>query len=336
MSDQTTMKTGGPDTDTSPFLFSYLLKPDGQGVKLDSGATSGWTPDDGDLWVHLDLANQDAREWLRRDSGVPAQAVEGLLAGETRPRTLVTDKGLLIVLRGVNTNPGEDPEDMVAVRVWVEPHRVISTRRRRLLSVIDIATALDEGNGPHNSGALLATLIDRLADRIGDFVDTIEDQLDTIEDDIATSAAGPVRSKLSQLRRQMASVKRFLAPQRDALDRLHRQEIDFVDESEAHKMREESDRITRYLEDLELARERAILLQEELLSNMAQEQNTRMYVLSVVAAIFLPLTFITGVLGMNVGGLPGVDSKTGFLISVVIMIAAAVGLLAYFRWKKWL
>jgi zinc transporter len=61
-----------------------------------------------------------------------------------------------------------------------------------------------------------------------------------------------------------------------------------------------------------------------------------MYVLSVVAAVFLPLTFVTGLLGMNVGGLPGVDSPAGFLVSLVVMIFAGAGLLAFFRWKKWL
>jgi zinc transporter len=78
------------------------------------------------------------------------------------------------------------------------------------------------------------------------------------------------------------------------------------------------------------------VLQEELLSQIAQQQNARMYVLSVVAAIFLPLTFVTGLLGMNVGGLPGIDSPTGFLRSLVVMVVAAVGLLVFFRWKKWL
>ena len=178
--------------------------------------------------------------------------------------------------------------------------------------------------------------MNRLAHRIGDFVDTIESQLDTIEDEIGKSEAGPVRARLSPLRRQMAAVRRFLAPQRDALDRLYRQPASFIAESNIHVLREEADRITRYLEDLELARERAIVLQEEILSNMAQEQNTRMYVLSVIAAIFLPLTFVTGLLGMNVGGLPGVDSKLGFLSSVVVMVVAALGLLVFFRSKKWL
>ena len=289
-----------PQEPTSPFLFSYLLTADGRGQPLDDDAVAAWTPADGPLWVHLDITKQAAREWIERDESLPAVVVDTLLAGETRPRSVLTGDGLLIVLRGVNTNPGEDPEDMVSIRVWLEKDRVISTRRRRLLSVIDMAAALDEGDGPQRPSELLAMLVDRLATRIGDFVDSIESRLDGIEDDISTSAPHAVRLRLSPLRRQMASVRRFLAPQRDALDRLYRQPVDFIADKDAHVMREESDRITRYLEDLELARERAIVLQEELLSNMAQQQNSRMYVLSVVAAIFLPLTFITGLLGMNV------------------------------------
>jgi zinc transporter len=109
-----------------------------------------------------------------------------------------------------------------------------------------------------------------------------------------------------------------------------------LSDTETRYLREEADRITRYLEDLDLARERAVVLQEEFLGQLAQEQNARMYVLSVVAAIFLPLTFITGLLGMNVGGLPGLESPVGFLASIVVMIVAAIGLFAFFRWKRWL
>lgn len=330
------MQNSATDISGSPFLFSYRLDATGRGAPLDAQAVGRWTPSDGKLWVHIDMGNREGRKWLIEDSGVPAHAIDALLTEETRPRALFHDTGLLIVLRGVNTNPGQDPEDMVAVRVWVDKHRVISVRRRRLLSVIDIATALDEGMGPGNPSELLATLVDRLADRIGDFVDAIECRLDAVEDEAGSQEPGLVRLKLSPLRRQMAAVRRFLAPQRDALDRLYRQPVDFIEEADAHFLREQADRITRYLEDLELARERAIVLQEELLSNMAQQQNSRMYVLSVVAAIFLPLTFVTGLLGMNVGGLPGLNSDLGFLVSVGVMIVAALGLMIFFRWKKWL
>ena len=328
-------ENGAHDT-TSPFLFSYLLGANGHGTTLDADAIRNWTPDDGPMWLHLDITDENACRWIEQQSELPETVKGTLLAGDTRPRTLFTQHGLLIILRGVNTNPGEDPEDMVSVRLWIEPDRIISTRRRRLLSVVDIAGSLETGDGPDKPSAFLAMLVDRLVERIGDFVDSIETRLDTIEDEIGKASSNSIRLRLSPLRRQMASVRRFLAPQRDALDRLYRQPVEFIDEKDANLMREESDRITRYLEDLELARERAVVLQEELLSHMAQEQNSRMYVLSVVAAIFLPLTFITGLLGMNVGGLPGVDSDAGFTASIVLMVVSAIGLLGFFRWKKWL
>jgi len=286
--------------------------------------------------VHLDYTDAASRQWLRQQAGLPRMAVDALLAEETRPRCLVGEDGLLILLRGVNMNPGEDPEDMVAVRVWIGRDRIISARRRRLLSVVDIRAALDAGTGPTDPGSFLAELTSRLADRIGDFVDNIEDLLEDAEDKVSALDPALSRQAIGKLRRQVASVRRFLAPQREALDRLVRQAGDWIRGEVLGDLHDESDRITRYVEDLDLVRERAMVLQEEFLGQMAMEQNSRMYVLSVVAAIFLPLTFITGLLGMNVGGLPGLESPFGFVASVVVMLVSAAGLIALFRWKGWL
>jgi len=120
------------------------------------------------------------------------------------------------------------------------------------------------------------------------------------------------------------------------LDRMNRRHPAVLAEDDALDLLREADRVTRYLEDLDLARERIVVLQEELSGQIAQQQNSRMYVLSVVAAVFLPLTFVTGLLGMNVGGLPGLENPMGCAVSIVIMIAAAVVLLLFFRWKRWL
>lgn len=323
--------------DSNPeFLFSYLLDGSGKGTAVDFASVRAWQSSEGALWTHLDVSDAGSRRWLATDTDLPAEAIDTLLAEETRPRSATLGNGLLLVLRGVNTNPGEDPEDMVSVRLWVEPERVISSRRRRLLSLLDIRDALEAGRGPQTPSQLLVALVERLADRIGSFVDGIEDRLDDVDNNIEGMPAEAVRPRLASLRRQIATVRRFLAPQRDALDRLNRQPVAVLGDEDVQHLRQEADRITRYLEDLDLARERAIVLQEELLSQIAQQQNSRMYVLSVVAAVFLPLTFVTGLLGMNVGGLPGIDSEWGFLASLAIMIAAGAGLLVYFRMKKWL
>lgn len=318
------------------FLHSYLLDKSGRGRELTPAEVLAWTPEEGLLWVHMDIGDIESANWLDSLSDLPALAYENLLAVETRPRSFVTGDGMLVVLRGVNTNPGADPEDMVAVRVWIDSNRIITSQRRRLLSIEDVATSLDTGEGPQSPGEFLTALVERLADRIGGFVGTIEDRLDAAEDEIGKLKEADFRKRLGALRRQIAEVRRFLAPQRDALDRLTRQAVAWLDDTDAHYVRQEADRITRFIEDLDLGRERAVVLQEELLSQLAHEQNARMYVLSIVAAVFLPLTFVTGLLGMNVGGLPGLESPRGFAWSVVVMVAAAGALLLYFRSRKWL
>lgn len=288
------------------------------------------------LWVDLNLTNERAQSWLKRKSTLDRTIVENLLAGETRPRALATKDGLLVVLRGVNLNPGADPEDMVAIRVWLQDNLIITSRRRRVLSIEDVAGSLTAGNGPKSSGEFLVALVDHLARRIGTVVQDFEDQVDEIELRVTDDDVSILRQKLGNLRRETASIRRFLAPQRDALDRLYRQPGALLDDRESQELREETDRLTRYLEDLDLVREHALVTQEELMNRIAQEQNLRVYILSVVAAIFLPLTFVTGLLGMNVAGLPGTVNPNGFLISAVVMFALAIGLGTFFKFKKWI
>ncbi len=317
-------------------LHALVLDRNGGAKRIEPADIDSWRPEDGLLWLHLDVAERPPGEWMQTALGLNPMVIEALNADETRPRSLTLTDGLLTVLRGVNMNPGADPEDMVSIRLWIEPDRIVSTRRRRLLSVQDLREQLEQGIGPRTSGEFLAELIGRLADRIGGFVDTIEDALSSIEEAESDEPVQVRRRSLATLRRQIASVRRFVGPQRDALDRLYRNPGNLLSDSETNRLREEADRVTRYLEDLDLARERAVVLQEELINELAQLQNTRMYVLSVVAAIFLPLTFVTGLLGMNVGGLPGVDSPKGFLVALVLMVATSAVMLIYFRYRKWL
>ena len=96
------------------------------------------------------------------------------------------------------------------------------------------------------------------------------------------------------------------------------------------------DRLAQYIETLDSIRERAAVSQEELVNQISEESNSRMYVLSIVSAIFLPLGFATGLLGINVGGIPGAENHYAFAIFIGILVALAGGLLVFFRYKKWL
>ena len=318
--------------------FSFALLFDGKGGarELSDDEVATWRPEDGLLWVDFNQSSKKAREWLRRDSGIDRNVASILLEGETRPRSLAEAGGLVIIMRGINMNPGAVPDDMVAVRIWLEDSRIVTTRRRSVLSVMDVRDSLLAGKGPRTVGQFLIVLTDRLAERIAATVSNIEQMLEELDAELAGGEVESVRGRLGVVRRQAAAIRRHLAPQRDALDRLARSSSGLLSDKEVFELREEGDQLTRHIEDLDLARENALVTQEELMNKVAMEQNARMYLLSVVAAIFLPLTFVTGMLGMNVAGLPGTVNPNAFLISAVIMVALGIGLVAYFKWRRWI
>jgi len=318
------------------FNIALLLDGKGGARELSDAEVDNWSADDGLLWIDVDQNNKRGREWLVRNSGLGPNVSSILLAGETRPRSLSEAGGLIVVMRGINLNPGAVPDDMVAVRMWMEESRIITTRRRKVLSILDLQRVLSGGDGPKTIGDFLVTLTGCLAGRIEAAVENIELLLEKLDEQITGGDVAEVRKELAGLRRQCAAIRRHLSPQRDALDRLARSSSGLLSEKEIFELREEGDHLTRNIEDLDLARENALVTQEELLNRVAQEQNARMYLLSVVAAIFLPLTFVTGLLGMNVAGLPGTESPFGFIISAVVMVVLGIGLVAYFRWRRWI
>jgi zinc transporter len=94
--------------------------------------------------------------------------------------------------------------------------------------------------------------------------------------------------------------------------------------------------MTRFVEDLDSARERAAVAQEELLGRLSEQMDKRMYLLSLVAAIFLPLGFLTGLLGINVGGIPGAEYHWGFTLVTLMIVILVVVQVVLFRIKKWI
>jgi len=315
-------------------LWTYHM--DGRGGGHEAGGADETPPRGGFAWSHLQSDVPDTVDWLLA-AGVDEVVIDTLTAIETRPRTFAHGDGVLLVLRGVNTNPGADPEDMVSLRVWFTRDTVITTRKseRRLLPVEDLRQCIDRGEAPDAPGELVTMLIERLVDRIGAVVDDIDDQLLEFEAEVIDRPTAEAQSDLSAGRRQNAAIRRYLAPQRDALDTLYRMR-GILSDRDAFALRDQIDRSTRYIEELDLARERTLVLQEELQYRVAEQQNARIYLLSIVAAIFLPLSFLTGVFGMNVAGLPGLDNPRAFTYLALGMVLVAVGMIVFMRWRKWM
>ncbi|MBF0281920.1 MAG: zinc transporter ZntB [Zetaproteobacteria bacterium] len=288
------------------------------------------------VWVHIDYSNGEMQRWLQEEVGLDPLVVDALIMEDTRPRVTTIGTGMLIVLRGVNLNEGADPEDMVAIRLWIDAGRVISTSKRALRSVADIARTLDQGEGPHDTSTLLAHLLDRLIDRMANLVDAFEDELDVLEDRVlAHDVDAEVRLHLAELRRRVITTRRYLAPERDALERLTMEPHGWLMEGNRMHIREIANHLVRYVEALDTVRDRAMVTHEELQSRLSEQMNMRMYTLTIVAAVFLPLGFLTGLFGVNVGGIPMAENSWGFTIFVVGMLLLFGLQLFYFYRKRW-
>ncbi|MGD2052909.1 MAG: zinc transporter ZntB [Gammaproteobacteria bacterium] len=320
---------------TDGLINAYLLDGDGGGRLLDWSGVRGWQQQDGPLWVHLDFTDNAAQQWLLEESGLERIVADDLIADETRPRCEVLADSMLISLRGVNSNPGADPEDMVSIRIYADGHRIITTRRRRLFSIRDITEAVETGRGPASVGELIADLAQRLIERMSQVITGLDDRIDELEEEVLKGAGRELRHDLLDIRREMLKLRRYLSPQREALSQIQACKCVWLSSDDRMQIREANNKVIRYLEDLDSAKDRASVAHEAISNHLAEEMNSRMYVLSLVAALFLPLGFLTGLLGINVGGIPLAENPHGFLgIVVIIVVLVAIQIVVFIR-KKW-
>jgi zinc transporter len=324
-------------TDPTEGLVSAYLKPPTEGwTEVGWEEVRNWKPEQGLLWVHLDAREGHARDYIHQDSDVDTLVQDVLLTRETRPRTVSMGDGLLAVFRGVNLNPGADPDDMVAIRVWAEPRRMISTTFRPLLATQTLREQMSSNSAPAVIGDLLLQLIGAMVDRMSAVIEELDDATDLLEDRVIESQSRQIRTELSHLRQQAIALRRHLAPQRDALSRLLTEDVEWLDKRRKSRLRETTDRMIRYVEDLDSIRERAAVIQDELMNRLSDQMNRNMYMLTIVATIMLPLGVFTGLLGINVDGMPGAsDSPWAFSIVCLLLVFVVLIEIWLLRRLKW-
>ncbi|WP_440957907.1 zinc transporter ZntB [Oceanicaulis sp. LC35] len=298
----------------------------------DLGTAKG--PDVVYRWVHLEREAEGVSDWI--EAQADAVVASALIREDTRPRLADHRDGAIVIMRGVNLNPNSDPEDMVSIRLWVTDTLVISTRMRRLMAVAEIAEGFRAGQGPATPSDLICALAQGLTARMEPVLDELVDEIDDLEERSVDQPSG-LRGQLADVRRTTIALRRYLAPQRDVLARLSHEDIGPLRNPAVRvSLREVADQLTRLVEELDMVRDRSSILNDQIVDARAEEMNSAMLLLSVVAAVFLPLGFLTGLLGINVGGLPGANWPYAFAFVCVMCLGVAGGLIWWFRKKGWL
>jgi zinc transporter len=327
--------SAGPNPGGFIFGLSFPAPGEVHEISWDEVKASPACPPSGWRWLHFNRLGAETKQWLEDSSGLDDVVITALLQTETRPRCVAHDDGLILNLRGVNHNPGAEPEDMISVRMWAEATLVVTMRSYPVRAVREVREAVATGECPTTPGDLLVAIAAQLVENLEPIMEQLRDDADEYEDTLLAGKKPMKPSVLAEFRQTILLLRRYIQPQREAMAQLQKVGGKLVNPADT-TLRETGDNITRIAEELDTIRERAAVLQDQVNSQRQEQLNERLLALSIVSALFLPLTFLTGLLGMNVAGIPNATSPFAFVTVVALMGGVALGLLAFLKLKRWI
>jgi zinc transporter len=290
--------------------------------------------DSGLVWIHLATNDAEAQAWLADKAGLGDYLVDALTATETRPRCDAVGDGAYVNLRGRIVERGEDDDALASVRIWATAGRVISVTRKQLVAMDQVIAAVDSAK-VDDPGDLITEFAVAITEDLDPEVSDLGDQLDDCEAELDADQVFRLRRKVTRVRVAAIQYRRFLAPQRAALEKLAALPGDWLEDDDRLHLAAAADRAARMAEELESIRERAALTHEALTDLRSEQIDQRSLVIAVVAMVFLPLTFITGLLGMNVKGIPYANQPWAFDAVTGACALLAAGITIYFVQRHW-
>lgn len=284
------------------------------------------------VWMHLCINDADAKAWLH-EAGLADYVVEALTAAETRPRCIAMGDGALLNLRGLSDDDDENDE-LASVRLYAYANTVYSVTRRPL-DALEVVKAEVAGGKIADPGDLIAAFAVAITEGLDPVVAELGDTLDDCETMLDSHHAFELRRKVNHVRIAAIGYRRFLFPQRAALEKLAALPADWLQDDDRLHLSSAADRAARMAEEVESIRERAGLTHEALTDLRSELIEQRSLIIAIVAMVFLPLTFITGLLGMNVEGIPYAREPWAFdgVVALCVVVGSAIS--GYFAWKHW-
>jgi zinc transporter len=289
---------------------------------------------EGPVWLHFSLADVRAKKWISSCDRIPARAREILLDSDPHILLETTDRGFAGVLGDLHYEFDNDPDRLGVMRLYVDADLVITARLHPLKTVDQLRLELRRGLLVSSTLCLITRFVEDFADSVASVVMAQGDLVDGAEDHILKDRFLREAGNLGSVRRLLARLRRHINAQRNALAHQAHRPLPWWSENDISDLRSSIGRLEELALDLEAIQERARLLQEEIASRISEATNLNLYVVSLLTAIFLPLTLITGIFGMNVGGLPWLDDPSGFLWVSGAMALTLISSLVLLHWRR--
>ncbi|MBC3808954.1 transporter [Undibacterium seohonense] len=271
------------------------------------------------LWLHFNLANASTEKWLRENSQSPEEFYESLHQGSRSTRIEHADQHLIAVINDVLHDFTFDPSEIATLWLNVGRDIMISARRKPLKSVDHLRNAVNAGEIFLSPMELLTHLLRDQADVLTGIVRDATAKIDEVEDHLLAERLSRKRANLGELRRLLVRLQRLLAPEPAALFRLLQKPPGWMADSDVHELRQSTEEFSVVLSDMASLQERIKLLQEEIAAHVGEQNSRSLFVLTIVTVLALPINITTGLMGMNVGGIPWGQNDFGFWIVVALV-----------------
>ncbi|WP_131194243.1 transporter [Lichenihabitans psoromatis] len=323
--------------EASGLICGYRMGPEGLAEDLRwDDMDAALDQADTHVWLHFSQSDVRTRAWIADSRRIPDAAKAILLGADTRMRIEATGNGLAGVVGDLHSEFGERTQELEVLRLYLDNGCLISVRRQPLAAVDALRRSMQDGAAAEKPVGLLTQFFHHVTDKLGDLIVELSETIDGLEDDLLGGKLDNQHGEISRIRRVAARLRRHMVPQQHALIGLISRLPDWIGEKEATNLRAAIERLGALGHDLDLVQERARLLQDQLSSRLMEATNRNLYVLSIVTTIFLPMTLISGIFGMNLGGLPALQDPLGFWYGIAIMVVTGLITLWVLRRRKML
>lgn len=277
------------------------------------------------VWLHFNLTDARALQWLASSElDVPAAARALLVSSDNYQQMHAHDDAVYGVVSDLKRDMADATEETGYLHFVMTESILVSGRHHALCAVDATRRALEAGHRVGSAAALFETIIENVADTMDRVAERIAQSLDEIEEQVLSDEASDLRRKLGRLRRTCVRLHRQLSGLRIVFLRLEQsnlKELKPALQVRAGKLAQRLDGLDHIVVEM---RERSRLLQEELHLKIEEQGNNSLRVLSVLTALLLPPTLVTGIFGMNIKGLPFADNESGFLLAASLLVLSSI------------
>ena len=293
-------------------------------------------------WIIVEgLKNIDVIEKVGEIFGIHHLVLEDILNTNQRPKLEDYNDYLYIVIKSIVTNTDENFNVSYEQISLLMLNKIVITFKEKKDNLFQpIRQRIHSLNGRlrcQSADYLTYAILDTIVDHCFILVDSLDDAIASLEDTLINSE--PTKNILyviQKLKREIINIRRYISPIRELMSTMLHSESNLIHEKTYIYLRDISDHVVRIIESIEVYREILSNLHEIYVSNIGNKMNEVMKVLTIFASIFIPLTFLVGIYGMNFEYMPELKWKWAYPILWFVFIAIPIVLLGYFKKKKWL